>query len=80
MILTIEKLQNLDPGIFAKGETSGTRWVAVRGWGYFDWCIYTGKESQEWEDIMENGDKVFSMDVIKLLVPCDRDALNLYRW
>ena len=89
MKLTKKQLIEMKPGeIFATG--TGTypelhkefelRWVACRGKGYCDWCIYYHKLDNSKEYIADNGDKVFTESVIKRLVPCDKEAWKLYRF
>lgn len=91
-MLTIKKLEEMEPGIFASGVTtdspegvnmsnSGQKlgWVAVRGDGYHDWAVYVhpGCPPQNW--IKDHGDKVNFKDNIKKLVPCDDEAYKMYR-
>ena len=89
--LTLQKLKDMEPGIFASGivmdnadgiNLAGTgqelRWVATRG-GIHDWAIYahTIDHSEQW--IKESGDKVRNRANVQKLVPCDDEALAMYR-
>jgi len=91
-MLTLKKLKEMEPGIFASGTVSDNsvginmtnsnkllRWVAVRG-GIHDWSIYChwADRSEEW--IRGFGDKVTSENNIKKLVPCDDEAFKMYRY
>jgi len=92
-ILTLQALKDMAPDtIFATGVTTddenginitssgeALRWVAVRG-GIHDWTIYAHYSSWSEEAIRQNGDKVYSEDHIKKLVPCDDEAFNMYRF
>lgn len=90
-MLTLQKLKDMKPGIFATGQTTddanganmtgngqALKWVAVRG-GIHDWAIYihTADKSDDW--IKANGDKVHSRDTVQKLVRCDGQALEMYR-
>ena len=84
-MLTIEKLKEMKPGIFAQGEVNDPRlykepvnWVAVRG-GIHDWAIYYHKADKSWEFIKSQGDKVMTEAVIKDLVHCNEEAYQMYR-
>ena len=91
-ILTIEKLKAMEPSsIFAEGlatdDAKGInmtntgkelRWVACRG-GIWDWAIYCHWSYFAIDYIHDHGDKVHNMETVKKLVPCDKDALQMYR-
>ena len=91
-MLTLKKLKEMEPyttfargvfenkedGIFIQRGGGMFRWVACRG-QYHDWCIYCGPESFSEEYITINGDKIFTREYIKSLVPCDKEALEMYR-
>jgi hypothetical protein len=87
-MLTEKKLLEMKPnGIIGNG--TGTypevyngeiRWVALRGEGMHDWCIYYGYPQMSIEEIARMGDKMFTRSVIERLVPCDEDAWSLYRF
>lgn len=55
------------------------RWVAIRG-RIDDWAIYYHKEEFGIPYVMENGDKCFTKEVIKELVPCDDESFGAYRY
>ena len=86
--LTLEQLKMMSPGhMIATG--TGTypeivegeiRWVAVRGLGYHDWCIYCLRPEESIEKIKTNGDKIFTESVIRRLIPCTDEAYGLYRF
>lgn len=91
-MLTLQQLKDMEPGIFASGETTddpeginmtnsgrALRWVASRG-GIHDWAIYihTADHSEQW--VKAQGDKVTSEHNIKKLVPCDDEAFGMYRY
>lgn len=91
-MLTIEKLKEMEPGIFMRGEiidspeginmeNSGKqlRWVAVRGSGYYDWTIYCYLAEKDWDFIKTQGNKVTGEVNIKKLVECDDEAFKIYR-
>lgn len=94
-MLTIEKLKLMKPGPFAQGEVNNDdlpvptinpieypgakfKWVAIRG-GYHDWAIYLDYDNKSYEEVKNNGQKTTSDANIIFLVPCNKDALNLYR-
>lgn len=54
------------------------RWVAKRG-GIHDWAIYYHLANSPLDFVSRCGDKVFTDEVIRALVPCDDEALALYR-
>jgi len=83
--LTLEKLKEMEPGIFAEG--TGTypelyngpiRWVASRG-GIWDWALYYHRVEQSAEWVKNYGAKAFTKSVIRKLVPCDDEAWEMYR-
>ena len=85
-ILTLQKLKELPPGVFATG--TGTypelhhgpiRWVAVRG-GIHDWALYYHHEYHTMEYVRDHGDKSFTKRIIRELVPCDDEAWEMYRF
>lgn len=90
--LTLQKLKDMDPDtIFATGETTdgpdganmtgsgqALRWIATRG-GIHDWAIYIHKASWSEDEIKRMGDKVHNRETVKKLVPCDDEALAMYR-
>ena len=86
-MLTKEMLEVMPNGtIFATGVTltrilyeEPVRWVAVRG-GIADWAIYYHKEEMTCEYVRDYGDKCFTEDIIKYLVPCDDNAFQAYRY
>ena len=90
-ILTLEKLKEMKPGIFASGETAvedywdaskqmQIRWVASRG-GIWDWAIYYQLAEKGWSDemIKSNGEKMHNPESIKKCVICDEEAFKMYR-
>lgn len=92
-MLTAHTLVNMPPDtIFASGTLEDStndiniansgkemRWVAVRGKGFCDWAIYVHFAIHSIEYVARSGDKIFSPVIIQLLVPCDEDAIRLYR-
>ncbi len=92
-MLTLQKLKDLNPGIFATGiaidEPNGLfmartgkelRWVAVRGSGIHDWVIYCHFSDKDEEWIRSYGDKVYEKRHIRKLVPCNDEAFKMYRY
>jgi hypothetical protein len=93
-ILTREMLEAMTAGaIIAKGETVNSpdgvymtdqnigaplKFVAKRG-GFRDWAIYVDWAYKSDEDVLKMGQKVFGNEHIKKLVPCDEEALKMYR-
>ena len=93
-MLTLEKLKEMKPNtIFASGialdnpdginmmnQGVELRWVAQRG-GIHDWCIYVHyKHLYNNQQVADFGDKVFSSETIRKLVPCDEAAFKMYRY
>ena len=90
-MLTLNDLKEMPPNtIFASGITidgpegvnmtgSGKelKWVAVRG-GIHDWAIYI-HFSNNLEYVKNFGDKVHRESHIRMLVPCDDEAFEMYR-
>lgn len=74
-------VQNNEGGVYMTDfrKNDDLRWVAKVGSGYADWAIYIhwAEHSLEW--VLQNGDKVTTQAYIKKLVPCDDEALKLYR-
>lgn len=93
-MLTLKKLKEMEPGIFARGETIDApaganmantgnliKWVAVRG-KIHDWVIYVDNpyvSIGDYADIARIGDKLYSLKSITHLVPCDKEAMDMYR-
>lgn len=91
-MLTLQQLKDMAPGtVFASGETvdsseginfdntgASLRWVAVRG-SIHDWAIYADLFYKEEAEVRDMGNKVFNRETIKKLVPCDNEALEMYR-
>lgn len=87
-MLDLKMLNDMPPStIFATGTVNDNRlhreytlrWVAVRG-GRNDWAIYYHKIEKDIDFIRNEGDKCFTKEVIKELVPCDDEAFLLYRY
>ena len=92
-MLTEEKLKSMEGGeIIDTGVTIDNytginmsnsdkvlRWVAVRGRGYWDWAIYIQLDTWSVDAVVNHGDKVNTKEYIQRLVPCDEEALKLYR-
>ena len=55
------------------------RWIAVRG-RIPDWAIYYHRAEYTIELVSREGDKCTTKEVIKKLVPCSKDAFNVYRY
>lgn len=93
-MLTRQQLIDLEPGIFAKGETtddikgvnvSGSgkviKWVAVRG-TIDDWALYVESPwnpAIDYDFVRRLGDKIASEVLVRKLVPCDDGAWGRYR-
>jgi hypothetical protein len=90
-MLTLSKLKEMKPGVFASGiasvedywDTSKTmdiKWVATRGYIH-DWAIYYQLLNKNWSEAeIENiGDKMHNRKSVKQCVPCDDEALDMYR-
>jgi len=94
-VLTLKKLKDSQPdSIIASGKVINShegvyitnnrlghtmKWFAVRG-VIHDWCIYIHWASNTDEFVLSSGDKVSNRDTIKKLVPCDNEALKMYRF
>ena len=86
-MLTVDKLKEMQPGIFASGIIKDPRlhkdlelkWVAVRG-GIHDWAIYYHRAEMSDQFVKSSGDKCFTKEVIKELVPCNDEAFKIYRF
>ena len=93
--LTLQMLKDMKPKVFAKGEILNKElptpmvrpsespdlnlcWVAKRG-GYWDWTIYLCKQELGYKYALAHGDKTFSENNIRLLVPCDDEAYKMFR-
>jgi len=85
--LTIDDLKEMKRGVFATGITNDDRlvadkelkWVAVRG-TIHDWAIYYHLSSMPDSFVASNGDKCFTTEVIRELVPCTDAAFEMYRY
>ena len=87
-MLDKKMLEDMPPHtIFATGEIQDDRlvrdiplrWIAIRG-GIYDWAIYYHHSNMSLDTIAQSGDKCFTKEVIKELVPCDDEAYELYRF
>jgi len=54
------------------------RYIAKRG-EIHDWAIYVDLEKFPDHKILNNGQKVYDLNVVKQLVKCDDKALEMYR-
>lgn len=54
-------------------------WVAKRGQIY-DWAIYVHWKERGQEFVTHMGNKLQNKELIQKLVPCDEEALALYRY
>jgi len=93
-MLDLETLKTIPRGtIFARGKiidspdginmtNSGKmlRWLAKKGYGYDDWCIYCHRAINDWDYVRSSGDKVINKHNIKKLVPCTDECFALYRY
>ena len=91
-MLTLEQLKAMKPDtIFDSGQatddasginmdTTGRllRWVAVRG-GSHDWAIYCDLLYKTIDEVRDTGNKVHDRETVKRLVPCNDEALAMYR-
>ena len=60
------------------------RWVAVRG-SIHDWTIYAqnphyGNMEWDYEQVKRNGDKITNSKYIKMLIDCDDEAFEMFRY
>jgi len=55
------------------------RWVAIRGIIH-DWALYYHLEDKSIDYVSTSGDKCFTEEVIRELVPCDDEAFKWYRY
>lgn len=94
-MLTLQKLKEMEPfETFMSGDTidnhtgcnmTGTSkiltYVACRG-QIHDWAIYCQYKDEGWslQRIHDEGEKVTSEEHIKRLVPCDKQAFEMYRY
>jgi hypothetical protein len=91
-MLTLQQLKDMEPdtvfdtglttddakGINMTGSGQQLRWIATRG-GIHDWAIYTHLAERDSSWIKKFGDKVHNRKTVKKLVPCDDEALGMYR-
>ncbi len=75
------EIENSPDGLFMTTSNIGKKliWVAKRG-GIHDWAIYCHWADKGEDYAREHGDKVTSERNIKMLVPCDNEALSMYRF
>ena len=86
-MLTVDALKKMAPEtVFATGVTNDprlykdeVRWVAIRG-RIHDWAIYFHHSYWDVNYVRKSGDKVGGIAVIKDLVNCTDEALQLYRF
>jgi hypothetical protein len=86
-ILSLQDLKDMEPfTVFAHGVTHDprlykdpVRWLAKRG-RIHDWAIYYHLEEKSLQFIEQSGDKSFTPEVIRELVPCDDEAFKMYRF
>lgn len=86
-MLDLAMLKAMPEGtLFAQGEglyptifNERIRWVAKCGYVH-DWAIYYHLESKSFNFVREYGDKLMSETNIRMLVPCDDQAMSMYRF
>lgn len=86
--LTLEQLKIMESGaIIGHGIADEpslyekpVKWVAVRGNGYPDWALYYNHPNIPLELVISNGDKAFTPNAIRKLVPCTDEAFKMYRF
>lgn len=94
-MLTLEKLKAMHPnqiigsgiipnspdGLYMTNTRKGDElmWVAQRG-KIYDWTIYCHWIESGKDYILNSGDKVYDVENIKKLVPCDDEAFKMYRF
>lgn len=54
------------------------KWIAKKGSGP-DWAIYYGHQHWSDDQVLKQGEKVFTESVIRTLVPCDDETFKRYR-
>jgi hypothetical protein len=83
-MMTLETLKEMEPHkVFATGTADNIynepiRWIAKRGYIH-DWAIYYGNIDKTVEEIQSNGNKMRTPSIIQRLVPCNEEALIMYR-
>ncbi len=93
-MLTVQMLQDMPPEtVFASGTIENSpdglfmvnnnigkslMWAAKRG-RIHDWAIYCYWANSGLDFVLSNGDKIINESNIKKLVPCDSEALKMYR-
>ena len=91
-MLTLQALKDMKPqtligtgltidnptGVNMTNSDKHLRWVAVRG-GIHDWAIYVHFATNDIDFVLRQGDKVHGKENIRRLVPCDDEALAMYR-
>lgn len=65
-----------EPRLYKGGDV---RWVAVRG-GIADWAIYYHLAKYSMNYVRDYGDKCFTRELIRELVPCTDEAFKAYRY
>ena len=72
--------QAMDDGSGINMSNTGSllRWVAVRG-GIHDWAIYCDLLYKSIDEVRDMGEKIHDRETVKRLVPCDDEALAMYR-
>lgn len=92
-MLTLQTLKDMKPGqiiasgvmadvpdgLYMAGTGRNLLWVAKRG-GIHDWAIYCHFQENGVDYVISNGDKVTDEKHIKMLVPCDDEAFDMYRF
>ena len=93
-LLTLQRLKDMKPGeVFAEGTIENSPegiymtdsrvgnnlvWYAKRG-KIHDWAIYCSWEGTPKQTVLDYGEKVRDLKNIEKLVPCDDEALKMYR-
>ena len=59
-------------------------WCAIRGvihdWAIYVQPVYAVDEDWDYHKIARMGDKIYNKKYIRMLVPCDDEALEMYRY
>lgn len=66
-------------GININNSNKELRWVAIKGYGYNDWCIYAHLSENNMTEVKRNGNKVYFESNIRKLVPCTDEVFKKYR-